>query len=485
MRISYCTAPCGSGKSYQAATRMLDCPGRYVVVRDRVQAIEDYAQDLNRFLHSRQYLAVPVAKITSETGLSVRREVEAVPGRYNALPHIIVLITHKALMMSDFSEFQGWHLLIDETPVVLDRQELRTRRSTEFFTRHYQLEPLNKEWSSVTLTRNGWETTPADLESDDVARSMRTFHQRVTLATPLPEHAPVKIKRVAASVQPAVVTNLQDWKEMEDGRQWTWFSVWSPRQLEAFESVEFLANGFDKSVTFELIQTLNPHIEWEERRLTSSRTFQRRKVVIEYFAERHTASMSLFETIAGKSYLGLIRDHLADRDQIWMANERHADELVGMGGLKLQPHQAGSNAYAGYHAATAIYSAKPSAETRGVMNFLGIDPSAWTRSYEHEAILQFVCRTSIRTPESNASVHFAVYDRVQADYLASYFRDQQHCEVEMFATDLGFANVHRTVAGPRAKPLSVEDMNIKIADRRAKRLSRNGGVMIVDDRAPV
>ena len=127
MKISYCTASCGAGKSYQAANRMLDIPGRYIVVRDRVQAIEDYARDLHRLLNSRQHLAVPVAKITSETGLSVRREVEAVPGRYNALPHIIVLITHKALMMADFSGFQGWHILIDETPVVLDRQDLRTR----------------------------------------------------------------------------------------------------------------------------------------------------------------------------------------------------------------------------------------------------------------------------------------------------------------------------------------------------------------------
>ena len=298
---------------------------------------------------------------------------------------------------------------------------------------------------------------------------MRTFHQRVTLAGPPPENAPVKIKRVAATIQPAVLTNLYAWKEMEDGRQWTWFSVWSPRQLEAFESVEFFANGFDHSVTFELLRTLNPHIIWEERRLTSARTFQPRKVVIEYFAERHVASMSLFATEAGKSYLGLIRDHLANRDQIWMANERHAEELTGMGGQKLQPHQAGSNAYAGYDAATAIYAAKPSAETRGIMNFLGVDPTAWTRSYEHEAILQFACRTSVRTPESTATVHLTVYDRVQADYLTSYFREQSHCDVAMLATDLGFANVYRTVAGPRAKFLSVEEMNTKIADRRAKK----------------
>ena len=469
MKITYCTAACGTGKSYQAAKRILDVQGRYLIVRDRVQAIDDYSRDLQNLLSQRDHLAVPIAKITSEAGTSVRREVEAIPDRYNCLSHVIVLITHKALMMEDFSGFQGWHILIDETPVVMDRQELQTRRSTEFFTRHYQLEPINKEWSSVTLTRDGWETTPADLESDDVARPMRTFHQRVTLASPMPEKASIRIARRVATVQPAVVTNIRAWEDMEDGRLWTWFSVWSPRQLEAFESVEFLANGFDQSVTFELLQRLNPDITWQECPLQSSRTFLRRKVVIEYFAERHTASMSLFGTEKGRSYLRLIRDHLADRDQIWMANNRHADELVGMGGEQLRPHQAGSNAFAGSHAATALYAAKPSAETRGIMNFLGIDPAAWTRSYEYEAILQFVCRTSVRTPASTATVHLAVYDRAQADYLASYFGKQAHCDVEMLATDLGFANIHRTVAGPTPKSLSVEEMEIKLADRRAKK----------------
>lgn len=470
MKIQYYTAPCGAGKSYAAAQRMINCTGRYLVVRDRVEAIQEYANMLSG-MATNAGVAIPIATITNKRGASVRLQVEDIPNVYDSLNHVIVLITHRAMMMCDFAGFAGWSIIIDETPVVLDRQDLQTSQSREFFERNYDLETIHKSWASVTLSRHGWETSPADLERDDCFRLLRTFHERVTAASVLPEDCNVNMARRSHKHEPsrrAVVGNLMDWSEMEDGRRWTWWSLWSPHQLDAFSSVEFMANNFDQSMTFKMLRNLNPNIEWVEVPLKSSRTFAQRTVRIEFFADKHVASQTLFDTDAGASNLKAIARYLADRDQIWMANDRHGGELFGTGGIRLNPLQAGSNQFSKYHAATAIYCAKPSAETRAVMNLLGVESEVWTHSHEFEPILQFMARTSVRDPQSTETVTLTVYDSEQADYLADYFNAQPHCDVEMVHVDLGIVDEVRT-RGPKAMDLSVEEAETKAVADKAKR----------------
>lgn len=470
MKIKFYTSPCGQGKSYQAAQRMIDQPGRYLVVRDRVVAIQQYRKLLNDMAATAD-IHVPVYNIVATKGQSVRLQVEDIPTDYNHYDHVIVMITHRAMMMSDFSAFHGWSIIIDETPVVLDRQDLQTSQSRDFFERNYALETIHKSWASVTLTRDGWDTTPADLERDDCFRMLRTFHDRVTASTPLPDDHDVRMSRRAhkqESSRRAVIGNLLDWSDMEDGRRWTWWSLWSPHQLEAFTSVEIMANGFDKSMTFQMLRNLNPSVEWEEVKLKSTREFAHRTVRIEYFAEKHAASQSLFETEAGQANLKSIASYLQGRDQIWMANERHEEHLDGMAGLKLSPLQAGSNEFAKYHNATAIYCAKPSAETRAVMSLLGVDAEIWTHSQEFEPILQFMCRTSVRDPLSTDTVTLTVYDKDQASYLAKYFGDQPYCDVELERVIVPMKDEKRN-RGRKTVDKSVEEAKAKEKADREKR----------------
>ena len=474
MKIKYYTAPCGAGKSFQAATRMINTPGRYLVVRDRVEAIGEYQTQLYAMANAAD-VDVPIHSVISVKGQSVRLRVEEIPSKYN-VHHAIVLITHKALMMCDFSGFHGWSIIIDETPIVIDRQDLQTSQSRAFFEANYNLENLTNDkdkpsgWSGVTLSPAGWEIAPADFENDDCFRMLRIFHERVTSASELPDNATQRMaRRSVDEVQRAVIGSLDEWSDMDDGRQWTWWSLWSPKQLQAFDSVEFMANAFDRSMTFEVLRNFNPDIEWIEVPLSAGRKFEKRKVIIRHYVDQHVSSMSLFESEKGRGYLNAIAKYQAKDRQIWMTNDRHADALTMMGGLKLRPHQAGSNAYADQHAATCIYAVKPSAETRAMMHLLGVHPDVWTRSYEFEAILQFVNRPLIRDPQSPETVTLTVYDKEQADYLASYFRDQPHCEVSVELIDLGFAHVERTKSGVKAKILSVTEAQAKKAERKIQK----------------
>lgn len=472
MIINYCNAPCGAGKTHDGLIRMLSVKGRYLLVRDRKEVITEFHASMFRTMSERNQF-VEVKAVTSEGNQSVRRTVEELPEKYDDDSHVIVLITHRALLMSDFSSFIGWHIVIDETPSILDQQTLVSKRSRQFFERHYKLDHGHPIWSGITLTRDGWDTTLADLEEDDCNRLLTVLHDRVTDASPMPTDAdlPVRIQRRAArSSGRAVLTNLRQWSDMEDGRRWTWWSLWTPDRLEAFESVEFLANGFDQSITYKLLKSMCPTIEWVERKLPSSRQFQTRNVLVEYYSEKQDASKTLFESETGKSYLNLIAKHLAGEvGQIWMANDDHGDELKGMGGERLRPKKAGSNAYAGRDAATAIYAAKPSPEARTVLKLLGVDSSVWTETHEHETVLQFVCRTSIRDPESTRPVTIRVFDRATAEYLARYFENQPHCVTTMELVDLGFANAKPNAGGrPTAPKKSVAEMDAALIEKRAR-----------------
>jgi hypothetical protein len=64
---------------------------------------------------------------------------------------------------------------------------------------------------------------------------------------------------------------------------------------------------------------------------------------------------------------------------------------------------------------------KASPNLVALLDVLGIDRRAWERSIEHEAILQFVTRTSVRDPDNCSPVRLWVFDRDQALYLKTYF----------------------------------------------------------------
>lgn len=461
MIIDYVNAPCGAGKSYQQAQFMLQQAGRYLIVRDRIEAIDEYMTLIQSMMSGPT--SIPMLKIATAPGLSVRREVERVPERFAAFDHVMVFITHKALLSCDFSAYHGWHIVIDETPVVLDHQTLATRRSVEFFSRHYDLTPTSKAgWSSVTLRREGWNTTAADMEGDELARPMRVFHERVTSASPAPEtdNLPIAITRrvTPEDRRRAVLVNLSRWEDMADtGRTWTWWSVWSPKALEPFLSVKFMGNGFENSITFKTLRDIHPDIEWRKIDLKSSRNFALRTVEIQYFAREHIASAYLFGSERGADNLSQIARHLSGENQIWMTNEAYADALADMGGVRLSPIQAGSNKYASFDRAACMYSVKPSPETRDVLSLLGVDPSVWTASYEYETILQFVARTSLRDPLASSHLVFTVYDLAQAESLAQYMRAQSHLSVEVTPVDLGFMSWKKPAGGRPKSTISTPD----------------------------
>lgn len=436
MKIHVDDRPCGSGKTYGELVHMVSNPGRYLLavdqkkaMRERNSEICDIAKRLGRNMcvvliesgdRNEDYR---VGLTTIRTSTSVRAAVSAVPVVHD-VSHIIVMVTHEAIKLADLSEFEGWSLVIDETPSVLDQQVLRTTLSRDFFSEHYRLRPHGNRSKIVTASR----ATAADMRRDSLTAPLAVMHSRVL------------------SERTVVLTDLRQWSDLTQAGEWAWASIWSPEQLAVFDSVLILANAFRRSLTFAVWTRMWPDIEWVDHRRLALRQYRRRKMTIRYFAEQHTASRSSFSSEKGKQRLASVARWIAGKvdpaKHIWSCNEA---DLPSIGAhlrqpSRLSPRQAGSNAYAAATSVTILYTAKPTPSECSLFRDLGIDPKVATNTREFETIFQFACRCAVRDPMNDEQLTVHVYDREQAEYLRELFEASSYVDPIMELVDLGFAH---------------------------------------------
>lgn len=475
VKVYYDDSPTGVGKTTRAITSLCRQPCKALFITERKNAFDELEGEVRRIsaqLGKRPPLIRRVHSDPGNRGGSVVEEIEALPERYAGCSHLIVIATHAALLRSSFSDFAGWRIVIDEVPAFLDFEEKRTHLDASFFERHYALEHVIGRWHAITLTEAGHGITAAEVRADQSHAHLGVFHARVI------EASRPGAKRV-------VLSNLADWQEMADRKvQWCWASVFSLRELAAFDRVELLGNRFRSDIGSILADWLEvEEVEWEALpSLTSARRFEYRPLTIHYFFDR-PASKSLFASDQGQRALEAIGKHLATvlpaAHSIWTANdtaEPGAPTPKALLGLPendyLTPRQAGTNRHMSVSHAAAIYSAKPSANLRGLLTALHLDPTIWTRSVEFETILQFVTRTSVRDPANGTPVHLWVFDREQATYLKDYFDTLPHVAATMSHVPLGVGLVRAAQGGRPVIVLTPEEQERRKADRRRRDAER-------------
>lgn len=458
----YTDGACGTGKTFQAIDKIAMSGGKHIFVVDQKKMMPERQRMLGDALIDLGN-NMKTAMITSDDNRnskdwSVRNRVHGLGREYEDDDDVCVFITHEAMRMCDFSDFQGWNIWIDEVPDIMDNQSINICVSKMIFKQLYNLEPIMKDekpsgWSTVTLRDTTIDL--ASIASDDLINGLRSLHRRV-----LDNHK---------TGRRAVIVNGNTWDDFDKNNKSTWFSIWSPEGLSSMLSVNFLGNAFTDSLTFQIMKSMWPNIQWKEVTSNNVREFKDRQVNIHFFAENHNSSRTLFGSEEGKSILGRISRHINSltkgREHIWMCNKAE-DDVLPLVGTKLSPKQAGTNDFKSVTAATAIYSVKPDAEQRKVYEMLGVDPEYYTETNERENILQFMCRTSIRDPENESTVDLFVYDKTQAMYLKRYFdRDTRgYAKPNMILHDLGFAKMERKPGRP-----TVEVTEEEIAARKAKK----------------
>ena len=468
----YDDRPCGSGKSYQECRNIVGEIGLYLYVVEKREAL---AQRVSVFATLRDTAQTcPKIEVIHSVGLNcdedevirgyegsfnVRADVEALPRRFPG-GHVIVIITHEALKMTDLSGFEDWTVVIDETPSIWDKQSLCTTVTRQFFKSRYHLEPITRSSSQIMLVATGDENALPGL-SGDPAASIKAYAQDDLGKAVSVFHARVANPRIE------VVTRTMRWDELEKNPKWQWWSIWSPEQLTMFERVTVLASQFTRSVTYRIFRERWPEIEWARIDRPTERTFAQRLVRIHYYAIAHNASRGLFERREGRDFVKKMAADITERvgndadGHIWMCNSREEALLAPrakkplMPGHMLTPRQQGSNLWGHCTHVSAIFTAKADPADRVALEALNIDPHIVTESREYEVIIQFVCRTAIRVAESSETVDVYLYDERQAEAVRDYLDTTGYCTTEMIPIDLGFAgHIHDGKSGVKKKARS-------------------------------
>ena len=477
MKITVDDAAPGSGKTFSQIQSMIAFPARYLFVAERVESLNTIVDQCRKSALARGR-SIRIDSVRSgDVGTSnstVNEGVERLPNYNRDDPHVIVAITHTALLMSDLGDFSGWHLMIDEVPTVLDSQPLQSLKDYAFFEEHYTLTPLDgyAEWSIIGLTPTGRKLTSRDLYHDDSHRHLRSFHNRVFESE--------------TSGRRRVVCNLTSWSQMgervetkESGkgaRPWMWGSLFTLNTVSAFATVTILANRFSDSLAYKLLDEAaradGLNVEWLPRTTKRPQTWERRRVRVHYFTNRN-ATRYHFESEDGRAHLAGIDAYLAERINptgfIWATNDRFVSAFPTLPeDRRQQPKQAGSNEFTSCNEAAMFYSAKASPDLEGLLHTLKVTKEDWVKTNEYETILQFLTRTSIRNPASSQDLDFYVYDYAQARYVADQLATGSHIDLEIIRVDLGCTTEKKKLGRPVVTK-TAEEIEALAARKRAQK----------------
>jgi hypothetical protein len=473
MKVFVDDSPTGYGKTDRAIQRITQNELKIVFVTERTESYTELYLRIKESVksHGKKPVIKHISSETQNRGGSVSTEIASLPLTHFDTRHIIVLITHAALLKSDFSDFAGWQIVIDEVPRFFDFSEHNTHLDEAFFLKNYRLEEVNDAWHAVKLTDYGKKLSVADVSSDDSHNHLTVFHTRVIQAS-----QPDK-KRF-------VMCNLPSWESMTERKvKWCWTSSFSMTQLAPFDRIELLGNRFQDDVGSEVTQFFDGDgVEWVNLPpLDKVRHFHPRNVHIGYFSDR-CSSRHLFDTERGQAALtkiGLfLRENLPEGNSIWSANDpagknRTPRDLLNLPASDwVSPRQAGTNKYSKLSHAAIIYSAKPCPNVRSFLNAVDINPETWTKSTEYETILQFATRTSVRDPNNASDVIIWVFDRQQANYLKDYFDTLPHVTAKLKSADIALGLLPKSKGGrPRIQRTPQEQAAYE-ANRRQKDMVR-------------
>lgn len=445
---------------------MASTPGKWIYAVDRREVMAGRANELREMAGvSGTTPTVRILRSPRDEGdlggtQQVRQQIEIAPTHHASDDHVVVIITHAGLMSADMRTFTGWTAIIDEAPNTLTSGVCRSPALTPWLERAYNLD-------SATLAGTGWAQvratsytpTPAQVSADSTLAAWLDFHRRVVSAG-----------------QP-VICSLSNWGDATDGRVWHWFSAWTFSSLQAFTDVIILANAFRETLAHFISRALEPAVEFLPLPIPDARTWVQRRAIIGYFTEGHQSGTTFWSSRAGRDCLGAVARWLAANitaDHVWTSNNAFAPFLSGFGipGERLAPRQHGANQFRHITKASALYAAKVSPDERQIIEALGLSSAQVVRAREHEDLLQFVLRTSLRVPHDPRPVELYVYDKVQASFLAEALGSSGYIDVKLAAIDIGLLGSAKPRPGrPPIAPVATRTEAERKRDRRSE--SRN------------
>lgn len=409
MKVFYNDDYCGAGKTEYMTRRVATIPGLYVYATDRVETMDQLEGRIaaQADVHQTKPIVRRIFSCRTQHGgvANVRKALGEANAELGHRAHVVLIVTHAALASLTTSAWSDWELFIDETPTLVSLASYTTvgAASWEHFESHYDLLPTGvKGYSKVEPKPSA--PTAAGYERDTFLADLADFTR-------------------TATGRFGLYVALDSWEEAKD-ETWTWISVFDFEALSVFKRVTVMANGFTKSVTYKVTESLNPSVEFERVPLPSGLQWQPRTVTIRYFSEDARAGTGYFSGV-GKDFLGHVWQWISvnsEPSNHFFSHNTKCPPSVPVNGQPVTPRVAGRNDLRDYTVCSMIYAARPDKGMVRMFDTIGISEEDVVASWEGEDLVQFITRTSYRVPHDTRDIEFRVFDKWQAEYVADFIR---------------------------------------------------------------
>jgi hypothetical protein len=162
---------------------MASTPGQYLlavdrreVIETRIKRIEEKAAAEGTYPLIQPIFSKSEGRFEGGTE-NVRQALREQPTKDDNAPHVVVICTHEGLLSSDLSTYEGWTLIIDESPNIWMFDELRAEHTWPVYQKFFGLEPDEGECSRVTI-RNSAPTVTALSKDKTLSQAFINTYRR-------------------------------------------------------------------------------------------------------------------------------------------------------------------------------------------------------------------------------------------------------------------------------------------------------------------
>jgi hypothetical protein len=416
--INYCSAPCGSGKTY--AMIKYDCHlarwgNRVLDVKPTTDLCGKTVEQ--QLLTRPWYPEYKVFHGKTVSG-SVSHDIIEYYKCGSEIDESIVFSTHQVLPRLDFlAEKEKIRLNIDEEMQVHQCNTYRVKRTHHHLTKHLELEAHDDIYSRLVVTdEEAIKEIAINKDKDDLWNKLRGVAQLLDN-----RHWDSYVK-----------TEL--YKSLLEGEYKTLsvHSILNPSVVEGFGSVTMASALFEDSMIYQLWKKMGVDFVKDER-LSKGLRFQEHEnggLVTIKFADEALWSRSRRKSKVNAEEPRVILDEInvaaqrefEGKEFLVHANLDVPDKIFGGNATRIPSVPHGLNDYSNIHNILFLSSLNPPPEHfRFMKKVFGIEGEELRRAIYCASVYQAVMRTSIRDPNNENEKVVIVPDLAAAEYLHEVF----------------------------------------------------------------
>lgn len=430
MRVKYCAAPCGSGKTHQIVNRacglvrqlekvLILQPTRELIDRTVKEELETRPSPVPfRVFHRGTVGDGKVAKALSDYFQDDPDLPEIVFATHQVLPHI----TH-------FANKGDWHLHVDEAMQAVKYRQHRIPRTHELLTEHLLVTPVGSTFGEVMVRGgNALGQIAKNRDEDEILETLS------------------ETSRILGNRHWRTFVNLEQFDRLRrgEGKVLAFHSVLKPEILDGFGSVFMAGANFEDSEIYKLWGEAGIKFEPDTKFAEGLRYAQHPnggQVTICYATGRQW-SKKRREAQEGEGGLTVqdrivqaTKEIFSSRRFLWHANKSVDANTFDALGERLPHKPHGLNAFSGIDNIVFLSSLNPPTDHFRFLESRGLNGGEVRACTYYAEAYQAVMRTSLRDPNNQNPKLIIVPDRGAAEYLHDVFPGSKIEKIETGLND--------------------------------------------------